>query len=85
MLIRTRAVGRYTSLECVANELGYMRCALNLFHRTALIHNMQSTHAASGALGINAATGSGSWAEAVSKDTCVPDNYARTNLAEVGI
>ncbi|KAK0437686.1 hypothetical protein EV421DRAFT_1007299 [Armillaria borealis] len=42
----------------------------------------ESTHAASGALGINAASGSGSWAEAVSKDTCVPDNYAKTNLAE---
>ncbi|KAK0488313.1 hypothetical protein EDD18DRAFT_1466288 [Armillaria luteobubalina] len=42
----------------------------------------ESTHAASGALGINAASGNGSWAEAVSKDTCVPDNYAKTNLAE---
>ncbi|KAK0454258.1 uncharacterized protein EV420DRAFT_1555981 [Desarmillaria tabescens] len=42
----------------------------------------ESTHAASGALGINAASGSGSWEEAVSKDTCVPDNYAKTNLAE---
>ncbi|KAK0454262.1 uncharacterized protein EV420DRAFT_1695809, partial [Desarmillaria tabescens] len=42
----------------------------------------ESTHAASGALGINDASGSGSWEEAVSKDTCVPDNYAKTNLAE---
>ncbi len=72
MLIHTQAVGRYTSLECVASELGYTRCVLNLFYRTALIRNVQSTHAASGALGINAASGSGSWAEAVSKDTCVP-------------
>ncbi|KAK0451134.1 uncharacterized protein EV420DRAFT_1703946 [Desarmillaria tabescens] len=42
----------------------------------------ESTHAASGALGINAASGNGSWEEAVSKDTCVPDNYAKTDLAE---
>ncbi|KAK0454261.1 uncharacterized protein EV420DRAFT_1695808 [Desarmillaria tabescens] len=42
----------------------------------------ESTHAASGALGINDASGSGSWEEAVSKDTCVPDNYAKTNPAE---
>ncbi|KAK0200613.1 hypothetical protein DFS33DRAFT_1387829 [Desarmillaria ectypa] len=44
-----------------------------------LIRNEQSTHAASGALGIKA---SGSWEEAVSNDTCVPDTYARSNLAE---
>ncbi|KAG7443719.1 uncharacterized protein BT62DRAFT_934670, partial [Guyanagaster necrorhizus] len=42
----------------------------------------ESTHAASGALRINAATGNGSWEEAVSKDTCVPDTYAKTDLSE---
>ncbi|KAJ7167665.1 hypothetical protein C8R46DRAFT_898687 [Mycena filopes] len=43
----------------------------------------ESTHAADGALGITqGGVNSTAWAQAVGKDTCVPDTYAQTNLVE---
>jgi hypothetical protein len=43
----------------------------------------KATHAADGALGITADGDSSAWGQAVAADSCVPDNYARSNLVEV--
>ncbi|KAJ7584061.1 hypothetical protein C8J56DRAFT_952527 [Mycena floridula] len=42
----------------------------------------EATHAADGSLGITADSVGGAWAQALAKDTCVPDTYAQSNAVE---